>query len=219
MDTTTLEAILTNIQAEKSYNKRFKINIEYSQFVDLMSKSANMILQKRNESRLFEIDENVDEVLKYLFNWLICDNSVNYNRGILISGSYGCGKTLILTAFYQVFLQIAKKTGLLTLPNYFRSNQIIEYINVNGHNDVITKFPLFIDELGREQLQQKNYGNIETPVIEMFLQRWENGTLTFATSNIKLSTLASDEKYGKMVGDRLPMIFNYIEMKGNSKRK
>lgn len=79
--------------------------------------------------------------------------------------------------------------------------------------------PLFIDEFGREAKRGKVYGSEVTPVIDLLFERHRRGAVTHITSNFLLETLSSDEMYGKMLGDRFREMFNFIELKGSSRRK
>jgi len=56
------------------------------------------------------------------------------------------------------------------------------------------------------------------PVSELLSLRSDVGTTTHGTTNFTLETLSSEDFYGAMIGDRLRMMFNFITMKGESRR-
>jgi DNA replication protein DnaC len=215
------EQILESLNnSENNFNQRLKINgISYDLFCELMTASVNSILKRRNESNQFEICQHTSKVLKSVYAWLNCEETINFNRGLFIAGNYGCGKSLMLESFYKVYKEIAKNTQLLKSPSYWKSDELQKHIEEKGFSDALTKFPLFIDEIGREPLIIKNYGNDNKPMVELILKRWDNGALTFCTSNFKIETLGKNDKYGEMIGDRFKQMFNFIEFKGESKRK
>jgi hypothetical protein len=78
---------------------------------------------------------------------------------------------------------------------------------------------LAIDELGREAKKSISFGNEINPLIDLLLNRYSKGLLTFGTSNFQLSSLAAESGYGPVVGDRLKSMFNFVEMIGRSRRK
>ena len=102
---------------------------------------------------------------------------------------------------------------------------IYERILDDGINS-LAKRPLFIDEVGREQLEMNAFGNKMRPLADLMALRYNYGALTFFTSNFKLSTLSKghNEKgelvgYGKYIGDRIQEMTNIVEMPGESRRE
>jgi DNA replication protein DnaC len=83
---------------------------------------------------------------------------------------------------------------------------------------VFSRMPLVIDELGREPKQIMDFGNLRSPVIELLCERYDRGAWTHGTSNFTLETLCSENQYGKMTGDRIKSMFNFMELKGDSRR-
>jgi hypothetical protein len=79
--------------------------------------------------------------------------------------------------------------------------------------------PLVIDEFGREPKQIMDFGNLRSPIIELLCERYDTGAWTHGVSNFTLETLSSENQYGQMTGDRLKSMFNFIELKGESRRK
>ncbi|KAA6312153.1 hypothetical protein EZS27_036862, partial [termite gut metagenome] len=82
-----------------------------------------------------------------------------------------------------------------------------------------SKLPLIIDELGREPKQIMDFGNLRSPMIELLCERYDTGAWTHGVSNFTLETLSSENQYGRMTGDRLKSMFNFIELKGESRRQ
>ena len=86
--------------------------------------------------------------------------------------------------------------------------------------------PLFIDELGREQLEISDFGNKIRPINDLMALRYNTGARTFFTSNFFLSTLSKgrNEKgeiigYGQYIGERIQEMTNIVEMPGESRRE
>ena len=72
--------------------------------------------------------------------------------------------------------------------------------------------------LGHESKTVLDYGNLIRPISELLRLRCDFGTLTHGTSNFDLKTLSSEEFYGKMIGDHLKTMFNFITLPGESRR-
>lgn len=92
--------------------------------------------------------------------------------------------------------------------------------------DSLSKRPLFIDELGREQLEMNAFGNKMRPIADLMALRYNNGARTFFTSNFKIETLSKGRNdkgelvgYGKYIGERIQEMTNIIEMPGESRRE
>jgi DNA replication protein DnaC len=140
------------------------------------------------------------------------------NKGIMLQGKYGCGKTLILETYSLLHNHIARKFS----PNYplftfIKSVELQEQI-IKHSASAFAKRPLIIDEFGRESKTVMDYGSISRPIAELLSLRSNIGTLTHGTTNFTLATLSSDEFYGGMIGDRLKEMFNFITLKGESRR-
>jgi DNA replication protein DnaC len=76
--------------------------------------------------------------------------------------------------------------------------------------------PLFIDELGREESEVKDYGNVVKPVIDLFGLRYEEGARTYATTNFKYESL--EKFYGEFIRTRMEEMMTYIQFPGESRR-
>ena len=95
----------------------------------------------------------------------------------------------------------------------------------DGINSLATR-PLFIDELGREQLEMNAFGNKMRPIADLMALRYNNGARTFFTSNFKIETLSKGRNdrgelvgYGKYIGERIQEMTNIVQMPGESRRE
>ena len=90
----------------------------------------------------------------------------------------------------------------------------------------LARRPLFIDELGREQLEINDFGNRIRPINDLMAARYETGARTFFTSNFKLETLSKGRSengeivgYGKYIGETLQEATNIVNLPGDSRRE
>jgi len=191
-------------------------NISVEDYKYLLTIKGNEYFLERNEETKFSIDNDNKELAKRLYHYLRQDSKpFDRNKGILICGNFGSGKTAMMRAYTKANNYLAEKYN----------GRMILYINaLNVHKikeeeeNKFSKFPLFIDDIGKEVDEVVDYGTKKNPMIELLARRYENGAITFATSNFTLETLA--ERYGAFITDRLESMFNiYILKTKKSRRK
>jgi DNA replication protein DnaC len=173
---------------------------------------AQKEMLKKGLNKEFIIDDENKEIINQLFYYLTLSDkfSGDFNKGILLAGSIGSGKTLIISTFCNVFEKLNRKS--ITRTHSKRINDLIK-CNESGYYD---KRPMFIDDLGRESKEVNNYGTKELPIIDLLSIRYDYGTLTFATTNFNEEKLK--DFYGEAVADRFKEMFNTLLLLGKSKR-
>jgi DNA replication protein DnaC len=197
-------------------NNRFNrgvVKLEMNDFKALIKAEAENILAKRGRIIDFSIDKDNEQVIEYLNLYLGYDNSFpgDLSKGIMIIGSIGCGKTLIMLAFFNIIerftIKRITKAHSKGLARMFHENGMSYY----------EKKPLFIDDIGKETKEVKDFGTIINPIPDLISLRYDFGAWTFATCNYKTSEL--NDFYGTMITDRFKEIFNILTLEGNSRRK
>ena len=202
-------------------NTRIRYEYSYEAFRRIIEQVSANILYRRGETRPFVRTAHTDRVIEWLYGWISCNAAIDFRRGLLLIGKYGCGKSLLLESFF-FFLKDLSSERKFKVPYWYRSVDLVKMLmeDKTWYNQAkYTKSPLFIDELGREPIDIKHFGNEDSPLIELLLKKWENGSMIFATSNFNLTTLSSKEKYGPMLGDRFKQMFTVLQMGGESMRK
>lgn len=187
----------------------------------LLTQSANTILEKRREKTCFVIDSLNESIIEQLYFYLRMDGrfSGDLRKGIMLMGKYGCGKTIIMQAIAEMYNTVIYSLHIQRpLLKFFKSSDLQNILKAKSIG-AFSKMPLIIDEFGREPKQVMDFGNLRSPMIELLCERYDNGAWTNGTSNFTLDTLCSENQYGKMTGDRLKSMFNFIELKGDSRRK
>ena len=208
-------------EKEKMLCRRLILPLAYIDFRDLFISFGNACLYSRNQNRDFVIDDYNEPVIKqlYLYATNSPDFSGDLSKGIMLQGKFGCGKTLLLETYSMLHNHIVKKFSLnFPILTFIKSVELQEQIMRQSVNMFVHR-KLIIDEFGRESKAVQDYGNIVRPVSELLSLRSDAGTLTHGTTNFTLETLSSEDFYGAMIGDRLKMMFNFITMKGESRRK
>ena len=133
---------------------------------------------------------------------------IDFNKGILLLGPVGSGKTSLMTLirdfFPTSFRPILKSTRQVS---YEFIKEGYEIIDQYGKSDKVFCF----DDLGVES-SLKHYGNECNTMGEILLSRYDQfiqfGTLTHVTTN--LNSVELEKTYGVRVRSRLREMFNLI---------
>lgn len=150
---------------------------------------------------------------------------IDLNKGLLIVGGFGCGKTSILRVFQHIIndnnLVNLKFTTTVDAVSKFES---IEDENLYDFKERLYKGHLIIDDLLGEK-QASRYGKSEF-FEEILFQRLENKTLNsvitmnYDSENPNNMEFAINKlsRYGGRVFDRILGSFNFVELHGKSFR-
>jgi DNA replication protein DnaC len=198
----------------KIKEKRFKISISAENFKELFFKIAKIGLLSRKITKDYVVDDTNRDVINQFYFYLTQDEKFigDFDKGFLIYGNNGTGKTLLMETFIKIISELAGKNFTIFNSRILRE-QLIEDKNLMKF---LENRPLYIDDLGKENLFANNYGIKETPVMDLLALRYDKHALTFITTNNDLQYFA--ENYGVSLADRMKEMFNFFEMKGESKR-
>jgi len=174
----------------------------------------------------FKIYEEDRDIMLMLTSYFIKDNEncqkfgIDINKGILLSGPVGCGKTSLMKLLRHL-VPHQRPYEMIPCRNVIFSFNHLGYKTIDDYGN--TKFYCF-DDLGVEP-SGKFYGtdcNVMGEVLlsrhELFLQS-KYKIKTHATTNLNAEEL--EERYGNRVRSRMRELFNLIafEEKAGDKRK
>jgi len=210
-------------EKEKQKKQINTVNIEWQ-------KHSNII---RQIGVHFEPKFVIDEFNKIAFKELLLyftgneEFSGDLNKGILLIGEIGTGKSLIFKIFKYYTMNIIRTNSF----QMHSSIDIVDNVNTYGseylqqysHNlDGSKPHPIrcYIDDLATVHEKIMHYGT-EMNVIEQLISLRYNifekyGTLTHSSSNIYPSEMK--DRYDMRIIDRMKEMFNIIELTGNSRR-
>lgn len=185
------------------------------------------------------LDRMERPIIQNLIRWAIQSPECEWEltKGIYLFGRTGTGKSMLISALQYV-------TEAARLPTQYRiaKTALIAKTTADAayaeerkarqlHADLQSLYhgPWCFDDLGEdnEPISIKLWGN-DTPIMSPILShRYDlytlNGTITHATSNLKLTSPDPDEttietRYGTRIKDRLKTMFNFILLDGDSRR-
>lgn len=173
----------------------------------------------------FVVDAHNREVMNDLF-FYVNDKPGNLDpkKGILLWGNVGTGKSTIIKIIGEELRY--RNQGYKTVNCSYLATQFsaigLDALNQSTYNEgSMGARPVnrAFDELGREPIPAKHYGNELNVMQYIFQCRYELRSVvrTFATTNIAPVSLANI--YGDYIFDRINEMFNIVELNGASRRK
>lgn len=171
----------------------------------------------------FSLNPDDRDILHKLISYAIsseeqCEiHGLDLNKGILLTGPVGCGKTSLISLLPNFMFPHQKYLVKNTrdIASEFHKDGY-EIINRYGRREK----PFCIDDLGVEQ-NIKHFGNECNTIGEIMLQRYElqvsQGVITHATTNLNADEL--EDIYGIRVRSRLRSMFNLISFPEGTKDK
>lgn len=151
----------------------------------------------------------------------------SFDKGILIVGTFGNGKTAAMRVFERIFQHIKG----MTFKGY-TANEVVGMFEKCNSDVLKSEFERkvnfgqrYFDDIKTERIAS-NYGKVNI-FKDIFETRYNNNLKTYITCNYKdgfegnvdVALEEFGEKYGARVYDRLFEMFNVIEFKGLSFRK
>jgi len=191
----------------------------------------------------FKIDEFNTVCIDQIIKWLRNDDPIlKANKGILLRGGVGSGKTTLFKAlrelinrivFYDFSIPYEFREYSSTLPKRFNittaakisSDFAIDGFaildnNITGRKTYTTmdyvRGTLLIDDFGSEQIPS-HYGSVVNIIGEIITRRYEANALTYLTSNLSIEEIKT--VYGMRVYDRLREMVNDVLLLGESRRR
>lgn len=196
-------------------------NFKYYDFEKTMSYLNKYGKTKFGEK--FQIQRSDSKILYKLMIYAIRDeenckkHKLDLDKGILLIGKIGCGKTSLMEIFkilfYRDYMYLLKSTR--DVAKEFNTNGF-ETLNKYGKMQRIICF----DDLGVET-NIKHFGNDCNTMAEVLLSRYDlmkyDGIITHATTNLNANEL--EKVYGNRVRSRLREMFNVLSFPSDTPDK
>jgi len=205
-------------------------NIDIEKHKQLIKKIALYI--QPNYKFTEEINQIFDLFLAYFSgqkNIKFKEKEISLNKGILLVGDVGSGKSLMFDIFKVYTSRVLYKNGF----QQYQAGDIIDNLNVKGKvyfdkfsynrstNNVPNPITCYIDDIASRNEIVNHYGSVYNSMQELLTIRYniysKYRKLTHLSTNLFPQQLK--EIYGIRVIDRMKEMFNLVELKGDSFRK
>lgn len=227
---------IAEIRAYEYHVPDFSNKEIYNLHSTLLLSCANYLLAKQHKK--FVVDENNRDILRFLMLYfnrsplalqVFPDRGYSLDKNILLVGSVGVGKTLLMDIFALYLSKMNSRSAYKVVSqtqmlNHFKQHNNIDLFTFNTSERCSfdgNPFSLCMNDIGLKT--QKFYGNDTEMIIEEFLyaryEIWEQfGKFTHLTTNLDKQEIEElfYDKHGRLA-DRFKM-YNVIPIKGNSRR-
>lgn len=206
-----------SVQYKLGELKNNQLLYDFDKMLIYLNAKGKLLFGKR-----FKIFEEDRDILFKLCNYFIKDEAnckkldIDINKGILLSGPVGCGKTSLMKLLCHIVPHY-KPYEVIPTRNITFAFINIGYTIIENYGD--KQFYCF-DDLGVEPTG-RHFGKDCNVMGEILLSRYDlflnNNVLTHATTNLNAQEL--EERYGNRVRSRMRQLFNLIAFDKSSKDK
>lgn len=213
--------VLSKCVSSKKENKPNRPSISKQVFWKLFrTQNPDFQITPENQQIVFSIFRYF--LLQPDFNEFgVIKNKAGLEKGLLVYGDYGVGKSRLFDAIHEIGKIILEHTRntQLWFPRISTIHMLTRYYE--SQKDPTSNFKLedyyrgklYLDDLGKED---KAY-NREEIIGKLLFERHRRKLKTLVTTNENPSAIAA--RYGNHIGDRLPEMFNIIKWEGKSWRE
>ena len=174
-----------------------------------------------------EINSTRAKIIKWINKFYDDFKSDKQTKGLYLSGSFGSGKTYILSALLNELSKLNYSCIIVYYPELLRS--IKESFNSDEYNERINEIKkcdlLLLDDIGAETTTPWNRDEILGTILQY---RMDNKKATFFTSNLNIKELENhfitsnkDEEVikARRIMERVKYLTDELELIGENKRK
>lgn len=173
---------------------------------------------KTNDSKRYEVIEWLND---FLVNYLKDKNQ----KGLYLHGSFGCGKTYLISAMFNELAKQDIRSAIIFWPEFLRDLKGSFQTDFNEKYEYIKKVPLLlIDDIGAENSTPWGRDEIFCPLVQY---RMQENLPTFFTSNLDLDCLSEhfsitkgsyDEIKAVRIIERIKQLTDIIEIQSKNLR-
>lgn len=199
---------------------------DFAQVVDHLKKGGLYADGQSIHISIPNARQRLEDGLRYFlgneYTWLPCYERIsdwltdNKGRGLICPGTSGVGKTLIC----QRILPVLFGRNVVTVTAQEMNTRI---------DELLKERVVIIDDLGKEDVVVKSYGNRRTPFFELCDAAEKRGLLLIITTNLSTTPVSEqfrslypssiEERYGKEVFSRLRATTRVVTFTGEDMRK
>lgn len=192
------------------FSNQEKPKPEFEDFKRAIRDQLNLITNNQ-----FEYTDDQKRLLSGFCTWVYRrEGEFNPDKGILIVGSYGTGKTTVM----KVFCNICHYADMRSFQMCYAKSTTdsIEESKDDGIMANYRRGDWCLDELGSEKHESNIWGNKKNLFGDLLEWRYNRKLITHGTSNMNLEQLKTI--YGERVHSRLHSMFNIYTLNGKDYR-
>lgn len=172
---------------------------------------------------IYKEDKNRHETIKWILNFLKTYEKDKNQKGLYLSGSFGCGKTYLISALFNELAKKGYKSSIIFWPEFLRDLKASFDYDFREKFEIIKTTPiLLIDDIGSEVVTPWSRDEILCTILQY---RMQEHLPTFFTTNFNKQELekhlsnGNDELKSKRIMERINQLTDSIEMISDNLRK
>lgn len=168
---------------------------------------------------IYTNDKNRLGIIKALKNFITEYETDNKTKGIYLNGSFGSGKTYLISALFNEMAKKGTKSVIVHVPELLRDLKDSFSSNYSEKFDILKKTPLLLlDDIGAEYLTLWGRDEVIEPILQY---RMDEKLPTFFTSNYTMDELEKhfsnvgnsvDKVKAKRIIERIKQLSNSVEL-------
>ena len=205
------------------YKKKIDKDNEYKK--NIISFDMPREILDASMKNIYTDDKNRLEAIKWLTSFIKKSESNMENKGLYLTGNFGCGKTYVVTAAFNELAKKGKKVAIVYYPEFLRKLKESFTDDYKIIFDKIKKVELLLlDDIGAETVTNWNRDEVLGTILQY---RMQEKLPTFFTSNLTIRELEEhlmrNDSEGKIkarrIIERIKYLTDYIEMIAENRRK
>ncbi len=211
----------------KMCKKQEKLLKENKYLENIYSYNIPDEIVKASMKNIYVDDPNRIEIIKWINKFIKNYDKEKPEKGLYLSGSFGSGKTYLLSAMFNELAKNNVKSAIIFWPEY-----LVELKNSMRNDDYgekinkIKKVPLLlIDDIGAEATTSWSRDDILCPILQY---RMQEKLPTFFTSNLSIELLEKhlsiskdgiEEVKAKRIIERINQLTDKLDLVSKNYRK
>jgi len=146
-------------------------------------------IKNASMSEIYTKDKNRYPVIKWIKEFLEKEKNMEDSKGLYLNGSFGCGKTYLLSAMLNELAKSGKRIAIIYYPEFLRSlkESFTDSEEYKRKFNYIKKVDmLLLDDIGAEIVTEWSRDEVLGTILQY---RMEENLPTFFTSNLTLEEL------------------------------
>ena len=191
---------MLRLRRPKITKEGFKLPFSYEETFQLLLCAIEGEVFKRRMQ--FKVTDSLKKQISLVADCLTKESN---KFGLILYGLCGNGKTTLIKAIQQLMIQLRIKDdyGREILMELMDARTLTETCKRKPKKweDLCYREMLAIDDVGIEQVEVIDYGNVLSPLIDLIMKRYDRRLFTIISTNLKPEEIRT--RYTDRIADRL----------------